>query len=444
MTQNPLSKRFTALSLLRYALPTIIMMAFMSLYTMVDGMFISRLINTTALSATNIVYPIVNVVIAVGIMLATGASAVVASQMGEEKEEEARQNFSFIVVVGIIVGILITVSGIIFLNPLLRFLGADEAVWQYCYDYGFTMLLFTPCSILQMLFQYFFVTAGRPSLGLIVIVLGGVANVVLDYIFMGPLDMGVFGAALATGIGYSIPAGFGLWYFFKHRNGSLYFVKPKLRGRVLLKSCTNGSSEMVTNLSIAVITLMFNLIMMRLVGEDGVAAITIVLYAEFLLISIFLGYSSGIAPIISYQYGSGDSEGLRQVFRVSIIFLLISSFGMFVAAILLRDMVVGIFAPESSPVRELASYGFFLYSFAYIFKGINIFASAFFTALNNGLVSAILSFLRTFLFIAVALIFLPRVWGLEGVWLAVPLAEFLAIAFSVGLLFFMRKVYHYA
>lgn len=278
--KNPLAKKYTTFGLLRFTLPTIVMMVFMSLYTMVDGIFVSRFISTTALSAVNIVFPVVCFVIAVGIML-----------------------------------------GQLFFHPLLRVLGANEVVWQFCYDCGRVLLWFVPLAILQMIFQYFFVVAARPGLGLAVTVAGGVTNIVLDWVFIVPGGMGVAGAALATGIGYAIPGLFGLWYFTFRRGGSLYFVKPKFDGWALFKTCTNGASEMVTNLSMAVTTLIFNLLMMRYLGEDGVAAITIVLYAQYLLTSLFLGYSSGVGPLISYNHGSGDTGTLRKLFKISMSFI---------------------------------------------------------------------------------------------------------------------------
>lgn len=443
MKENKLARDFTSMGLLKFTLPTIIMMMFMSLYTMIDGVFVSRLISTSALSAVNIVYPLINFVIAVGIMLATGGSAIVAVNMGEGNSKEAKENFTFIVAVGIIVGFVITIVGLIFIEPLLSLMGANDAVWQFCYDYTKVLVLFVPLAMLQMLFQFFFVTAGKPTLGLIVTVLGGVANIVLDYVFIAVLDMGIAGASFATGIGYSIPAIFGLIFFFINRKGTLYFVKPKFRRKVLLKACSNGSSEMVTNLSLAIITLMFNLIMMNLIGEDGVAAITIVLYAEYFLVSIFLGYSSGVAPVISYKYGSGDNKGLRHAFRTSMIFIALSSLLMFVAALTLKDSIVRIFAPSDTTVYEIAIRGFFIYSFAFLLKGINIFASSLFTALNNGKVSALLSFLRTFFFIFIALIILPKIMGVDGVWLSVPVAEVFAAGFSAFFIIKCKRDYHY-
>lgn len=445
MGENRLAKEYSAGGLLRFALPTIVMMIFMASYTMVDGIFVARLVNTTALSAVNIVYPFLNLVLAVGIMLGTGGSAYIAMQMGEGEEAGARENFSFLVTVAVAVSLVIAIFMQVFLDPVLRFLGANEAVWNYCWDYAQGLIWFTPVSVLQLVFQYFFVTAGRPGISLAVTMIGGAANIVLDYVFIELMGMGVSGAAIATGIGYSIPALFGLCYFILNRKGSLYLVKPRLRWRVLIKSCANGSSEMVTNLSMAVITLLFNRILMAMVGEDGVAAATIVFYAEYMLVSAFLGYASGVAPIISYRYGEQNTKQLRHVFRVSIYFVVIVSVAVFAASLLLNHNIVALFVGgRSGPVWELGVRGFFLYAFAYLFKGLNIFASSLFTALNNGKISALLSFLRTFLFIVGALLILPQIWGVDGVWLSVPVAETLALVCSIVLLVRKRHIYHYA
>lgn len=440
---NALSKKFTFWSLLKFALPTIVMMEFMSLYTMVDGVFVSRMVGTSALSAVNIVYPAISFVIAVGIMLATGGSAVIAANMGEGKNQEAKENFTLIVVTGIAAGLLITALGLVFLDPLLRALGANASIYHYCYDYAFVLILFVPLSILQMLFQFFFVTAGKPSYGLFVTILGGLANIVLDYLLIGPADMGIAGAALATGIGYSIPALYGLYYFTVKRKGTLYFVKPKFRIKVLLHSCTNGSSEMVTNLSTAVVTLLFNILMMKYLGEDGVAAITIVLYAQYLLTAIFLGYSSGIAPIISYNYGNQNNPQLQKIFTISMKFLISSSVVIFIIALVFARLIVLVFAPVGSSVYQIAIHGFYLFSSGYLFMGINIFASSLFTALSDGKVSAILSFLRTFVFIAIGMLLLPRFLSVNGIWLAVPIAEVLSILVSAFYIYRQRNVYHY-
>lgn len=301
---NKLNIKISAGALLRYALPTIISTVFMSVYQMTDGIFVARLINTTALSAVNIIMPLIMVSVALGMMLASGGSAIIAKRMGEGKEQAARENFSLLIVVSIIGGVALSVLGLVFINPLIRFLGANDTIYQYCYDYAFTSLLLFPFGIMAMLFQVFFITAGRAALGMAISMLGGVVTVALDYICIALLDMGITGAAVSTGVGYAVPGLIGLLYFIFNRKGSLYLVRPKMDGQVLIKTCTNGASEMVTSLSQSVITILFNNVLMRMAGENGVAAITIILYVQGLLNSAFMGYSTGIAPIRGNRFCS--------------------------------------------------------------------------------------------------------------------------------------------
>lgn len=441
---NPaIGREFHFASLIRFALPTIIMMIFMSLYTIVDGIFISRFVGTDALSATNIVYPMINIVLAVAIMLATGGSAVVARKMGEGKTKSAKQSFTFIVISGTAAGAVIGLLGIVFLEPICLFLGASAALMEYCKSYLFVLLLFAPAAVLQILFQSFFVTAGRPMLGLLLTVIAGVGNAVFDYLFIVPLGMGVAGAALATAMGYLLPSAVGLIYFSVSKN-ALHFCRPKLDWRMLAGSCLNGSSEMVTNLSTGIITFLFNILMMRYLGENGVAAITIVIYAQFLLTALYMGFSMGVAPVISFNYGSGNTVQLQRIFRICMIFIALSSVAMYGASLLLSEYLVAIFAPVGSAVYEVASHGFWLFSLSFLFAGINIFASGMFTALSNGKVSALISFMRTFAFILVGLLLLPRFLDVDGIWLAVPFAEILTMGISVVYLKKMSGVYQYA
>ena len=441
---NTLARKHNLWSLLRFTAPTIIMMVFMSLYTMVDGMFVSRFVGTAALSAVNIAYPAISVVVAIAIMLATGGSAVIAAQMGQGQPRLAKENFSLLVYVGIAVGLLLTILGFAFLQPLVTLLGANAATFAYCTDYLAVLLPFTPFAILQLLFQYFFVTAGKPVLGLVTTMAGGMANIVLDYLFIVPMGMGVAGAALATGIGYAIPGIFGLAYFGLCRSGTLSLVRPRWRLDTLVSSCLNGSSEMVTNLATAITTYLFNIIMMRLLGEDGVAAITIVLYAQFLLTAIYLGYASGVGPVISYHHGSGNRAELKKLFRMSMLFIAVSSLLTFGMTLLLGRPLVLIFTGAGSTVYDLALRGFMLFGISYLFIGFNIFASALFTAFSDGRVSAIISFARTFLFLVVAVLLMPMAFGIDGVWLSVPAAELAALAVSAWYLIRLRHKYHFA
>lgn len=435
---HSLSKKHTASSLLRFALPTIIMMVFMSLYTIVDGFFISRYIGTNALSSANIVYPVTNILLGIGIMLATGGNAIIAKFMGEGRPEKSRTTFTLIVTVSIIAGIIFFVLCTVFITPLVSALGANELLMKDSIDYLQTLLYFSPALILQLLFQTFFVTEGRPQIGLFLTIGSGITNVILDYVFIVPLGMGIRGAALATGIGYVIPAVFGLVYFSLSRH-SLYFTKLAWSGRILGQSCFNGSSEMVTQISTGIITFIFNLLMMKLVGENGVAAITIIQYSEYLLNALFMGFAMGIAPIISYNYGSKNKPLLKSLIKVALVFCGISSLVLSIAAKLGTSSLIQMFTPKDSSVYELAFVGFLIFSTGFLFSGTNIFTSALFTALSDGKTSAIISFSRTFFFILIALFTLPNLFGVTGVWLAIPIAEACTIVMSI---LYLRKLFH--
>ena len=442
--QNNISQDFNTRSLLRFAFPTMVMMVFMSMYQMVDAVFISNFISSNALSALNIVYPIPSIIIALSVMLATGGSAIIAKNMGEGKDWEAKENFSFLIFTGIVMSITILVLCIVFLDPIIYVLGGHtEELYDYCHDYLLILILATPLSVLQMLFQTFFVTAGRPNLGLVMTVLGGVANIVLDYLFIVSLHMGVSGAAIATSIGYAIPALFGLFYFCVNREGTLYFIKPKFRLSVLKETCSNGASEMVNNMSVAITTYLFNILMLKYAGNDGVAAITIVLYAQFLMTSVFMGFSGGVAPVFSYKYGEENYSHIKRIFKISVRFVMVTSVVVLVLAYLFKDVVIGIFTPPSSPVFPMTRHGFILFSVSFLFTGLNIFSSALFTAFSNGKVSATLSFLRTFVFLVICLIVLPLIWKVDGIWIAVPIAEGLSFAAAIYCFFRYHKTYHF-
>lgn len=439
---NSIAKDFKFFSLLRFALPTMVMMIFMSLYSIVDGIFISRLLGTNALSAANIVYPVISIVFAVGIMLSTGGSALIAKKLGEGKERKAREDFSFLTLVSFLFGIAILLIGNIFIEPIVRALGSTDALLPYCVDYLSVSLLLAPAAMLQMMFQTFFVTAGKPLIGLMLTISGGVANMILDYLFMGPFNMGISGAALATGIGELIPAVIGLFYFLFTRH-SLYLTKPVVRFQVLKESCFNGSSEMVTNLSTAVVTYLFNITMLKFLGEPGVAAITIVLYGQFLFNALYMGFSMGVAPVISYNHGSQNLPLLKRIFKICIGFISISSILITIMALVSSPVIVEIFTPIGSATYDIAKTGFFLFSINYIFAGINIYSSSMFTAFSDGKVSALISFVRTFVLIVLNILLLPYLIGVNGVWLAVPAAEFMTLFLSVYLFYKKRDVYHY-
>lgn len=433
MTQT-IGRDYSPLSLLKFALPSIIMMGFMSLYTIVDGMFVSRYVGSNALSSVNIVYPVLNLLIAAGLMLATGGSAVVAKRFGEQKPEEARSTFSMVVAIGLAVSVLLTVLTMLLAEPICYFLGADDVLFANCKTYLCVLMLFAPACMLQTLYQSFFVAAGKPNLGLLLIICAGLANVMLDWLFIAVFQWGVAGAAMATGIGQMIPAVCGT-IFFLSKKKDLYYAKFRVQGRLLLHICGNGSSEMVSQLSIAVVTLLFNLILMRLAGPDGVAAITIILYCEFLFSSLYLGFTIGVAPIFSFCFGAQDKERLRKLHKICCRFILGSALFLALTVFFGSSHIVAAFVEPGTATYEMASLGFSIFAVAYLFIGMNIYSSGLFTALSDGINSALISFSRTFVFTVISLLTLPALIGINGVWLAMPLAEFI----TAFLAFILRR-----
>ena len=407
------------------------MMIFMSLYTIVDGIFISRFLGSNALSSLNIVFPVINVVIAIATMLGTGGNAIISKYLGEGRDRDARECLTQFTVIGLAISLLLLVLTQIFLTTLCRALGSTDVLLADCRAYLSVSLMFAPACMLQTLFQSYLVTAGMPALGLFLTIGAGVLNAVLDYVLILVFPMGIAGAAIATGIGQSVPAVAGLFYFLLSRKG-LYFTRFRLHPKELFMACYNGSSEMVTQLSNAVITFLFNLIMLDLAGENGVAAITILLYGQFLFNGFYLGFSIGISPIVGFQYGAGNRKQLRSIYRTSFLFVLASSVVLTVIAIISSTPLVSVFTRDPKTFM-LADAGFRIFAFNFLFSGFNIASSGFFTALSNGRVSAIISFLRTLVFIMLSLLTLPRFFGITGAWLAIPVAEFLTLLLALRL-----------
>lgn len=424
--ENQISKEFTFISLIRFALPTIGMMIFSSLYTIVDGIFVSRLVGTDALSSINIAYPCISIMIGIGIMFASGGSAVVSTNIGEGKTQKACKNFTLIVISAFFISLVGSILGIIFINPLVDILGAEGELVRHSTVYLKILLMFIPAAVLQIVFQNFYVATGKPGVGLAVSLFAGVLNAVLDYVFMGPMNMGIEGAAYATVAGYIVATLLGI-LFFSSKKQHIHFLKPELDVAVITETCFNGSSEMVTSISTSVITFLFNLIMMKYLGSDGVAAITIILYCEFLLSALYIGFSIGVAPILSYNYGNQNYERLRKIFNMNRNFIICTSGIVFVTAILSAPFITRIFVDTLNPVYLLAKHGLYLFSISFLFSGINIYSSAFFTALSNGKVSAIIAFSRTFVFFIFGITMLPKILEVDGVWLAVPFAEIMTL-----------------
>lgn len=434
---HTINGHFTPASLLKFAAPSIIMMMFMSLYTIIDGIFISRFIGSNALSSLNIVYPVINIVFAIGTMLGTGGNAIISRYMGEGKIKEAKECLTQFVVIGLIVSIILLIITELNLTGISRLLGASDILLADCDSYLSMVIFFAPAAMLQCLFQSYFVTAGHPNLGLVLTIIAGILNAGLDYFFIVVCQMGISGAALATGIGQAIPAIAGL-IFFTFSKGSLHFTSFSLRLKELGQACYNGSSEMVSQLANAIITFLFNIVMMRLAGEHGVAAITILLYGQFLFNAFYLGFSIGIGPIVGFQYGAGNKKELKNIHRISFLFVGLSSVLLTIAAIVLSTPIVTIFTQDAETFR-LAAPGFKIFAINFLFSGLNIASSGFFTALSNGLISAVISFCRTLVFIVLCLLILPTFLGITGAWIAIPVAEFLTLILSA----FMHVRYFY-
>lgn len=424
-----------------YVLPSVVTMLFMALYTIVDGAFIALFVNSDALAGQNLVYPINNLSLGLGIMFATGSNAQVSMLLGEGKPKEANEKFTLTVVTAGIVGLVTTGLLLIFFRPLLDFLGAEERTWTYCVQYGLVLVLTAPLVILKEVLVSFLRVDGQPRLSMVATILGGITNIVLDYVFMVIFDWGVLGAAIATSLGILLGACVALWYFLSGRS-KMRFTRLRMDGGYLLRISGNGSSEMVNQLSAGITTLLFNLIALHYHGPDGVAAVTIMIYAEFVLISLFLGLAMGCASPISYQYGCRDFSGNRRILRYSVIWVACGSLALFLCAFFKPEWPVLCFVREGTAVFDLAKQGLFLFSFSLIFSGGNIFASGLFTALGNGLVSALIAFCRSILFLAGSLLLLPRWLGFDGVWLAIPVAETLTCVVVWVCLFRWRKTYH--
>ena len=432
----------TGRNILRFVFPTIVMTVFNTFYTMVDGLFVSNLIGTAALSAINLTAPAIGLITAVSGMLATGGSAVVMKKMGEGREDEARQDFTLLILTNAVVGAVMMALSYGLMDVLLGSMGLSPEVFGYCHAYLSDYLLFTIPILLMYNFSLYLIAADRSRLSLICTVAGGVSNIVLDYVLIAMAGLGIRGAAVATGLGYSLTAAAGLLVFRK-RDSLLHFQKPVFRGGVLFHASANGLSELATSLVSGITTLLFNLAMLKYIGEDGVAAITIIMYVLMFVSALFIGYSYGAAPMISYYHGEGNHEKLKKLVRFSVRFILGASALCAAVSALATPALVGVFTRPDSPVYALAVTGNRLCSIALLFLGLNVFASSMFTALSNGVVSAVLAFSRSFLFTVACVQLLPLLLGVTGVWLATPAAELLGLLMSAALLARHQKRYGY-
>ncbi len=439
--QNAYEKSVTLKNVLKFAVPTIAMSVFMSFYTMVDGLFVSNLIGTDALSAINLTAPVIQLVTAVSTMLATGGSAVIMKKMGERKMEEAREDFTFLILVNVVVGFAIGL-GYLLMDTLFAGMGLSPEVAGYCGEYLSRYLLFTVPILLMNNFTLYMIASEKATLSLACSVAGGVLNIILDYVLIAWMGLGIGGAAVATGMGYSVTAVVGL-FVFSRKGGLLYFRRPVARLRVLFRAASNGCSEMATSLVTGIITLMFNWTMLTYVGEDGVAAVTIIMYVLMFASSLYTGYSYGVAPMLSFYYGERNGEKLKRLVSLSLRVIGVISVLTVAASFVFTGPLVSVFAREDNPVYGLAVTGNRICTIALFFIGFNIFASGMFTALSNGVVSAVLAFSRSFVFMLITMLALPAFLGVNGIWLATPAAELMALVLSAAMFFKYRKRYQY-
>ncbi|MDD6880385.1 MAG: MATE family efflux transporter [Firmicutes bacterium] len=443
MTDNLIyNKEINTKNILAFTIPTMIRMIFISMYTIVDGIVVSNYVGSVGLSAINIVYPVLNVCMALAFMLGTGSNAIIGKKLGEGKREEACSFMTLTIIINVLAIVALIAVFLTVDEQIYMMLGSDRELLPYCVEYGTVIVMGGPVWVMQVLFQSYLVTTDRPRMGLGLSIASGVVNIVLDILLVGYLGMGLTGAAIASISGMMIGGLIPLTVFIK-KDSLLHFAKPVWKGKEFLKALGNGSSEMVTNLSSAVTTTLFNLQMMAIIGEKGVAAISAILYLQFVFVAVFFGFTSGIAPVISYNFGAKNYDNIRKAFRISMGITLVISIGMSSLAILTDDFWVWIFASHDEALSDLMLEGFRIIIVSVLLTGVNVFASGFFTALNNGKVSALISILRTFVLEAGALILLPRLFGLAGVWWALPAAEGLALIVTVVMLVRYRGVYRY-
>ncbi len=440
-----LSDHFTYRRLLRFTLPSIAMMIFTSIYGVVDGYFVSNFAGKTPFSAVNLIMPFIMIVSTVGFMLGTGGTALVSKTLGEQNVERANSLFSLLVYVAFVLGILFSVLGIAFLRPIASFLGATGELLDCCVLYGRIVIAAMPFFILQVMFHSFFITAEKPQLGFIVTVASGVANMIGDFVLVTllPQEHKLAGAAIATALSQIVGGGVPLIYFFGKNKSILRLGKTRFEGRAILKACTNGLSELVNSASMSVVGMLFNVQLLKYAGEDGVAAYGVMMYVSMVFMAVFIGYSIGTAPIVGYQYGAQNHDELKNLLRKSLILLLIGGVLMSVAAEALAVPLSKLFVGYDEGLMNLTISGFRIFALMFLFMGVAMFGSGFFTALNDGVTSAIISFLRTMLFEAGTVLLLPLLLGLQGIWFATVVAEAMAFVLTFVFLFAKRKKYRY-
>ena len=442
-TQIQLSDHFTYQKLLRFVLPSIVMMVFTSIYGVVDGLFVSNFAGKTPFAAINLVMPFIMVLGGIGFMIGTGGTALVSKVLGEGEPEKAKRYFTMMILFTLLVGAVLAVFGVTMMEKVARFLGATDEMLHDCVLYGRIVISFTAAFMLQNVFQSFLIAAEKPKLGLIATVAAGVTNMALDALFIAGFHWGVAGAAIATGLSQCVGGLFPLIYFLRPNSSKLRLVRTKLELRPILNACGNGSSELMSNISSSIVSMIYNFQLLKYIGEDGISAYGVLMYVQFVFIAIDIGYSIGCAPIVGFHFGAQNHTELKNMLGKSVKLMCGAGVVMAVLAQVLAAPLARLFVGYDEVLYTLTCHAFRLFSFAFLFAGFNIFASSFFTALNNGLISAVISFLRTLVLQTSSVILLPLIFGVDGIWYAITAAEIFATTISVIFLFAKRKKYHY-
>ena len=438
-----LSDHFSYKKLLRFTLPSIAMMIFTSIYGVVDGLFVSNFVGKTPFAAVNMIWPYVMLLGCAGFLFGTGGSALIAKKLGERKPQEANRLFSLFVYTSIVVGVVIAAAGQLLLGPVARLQGAEGELYDNCIRYGRVVLLGTPAYVLQLEFQSLLITAEKPQLGLYVTVGSGVLNMIGDALFTAILPWGLHGAALATVLGQIAGGIVPLLYFFSKNNSLLRLTRCRFNGKALLHCCVNGSSELMSNISMNLVGMLYNIQLMRYIGEDGVAAYGVLMYVSFIFISIFIGYAIGTAPIFGFHYGAQNGGELRSLLKKSFVLMGITSVAMVILSIVFARPLAKIFVGYDKALCDLTVRAFIINAFSLLFVGIAIFSSSFFTALSDGVTSALIAFLRTLVFQVAAVLLLPLIFGVDGIWASVIAAELAACTLGTVFIFTKRKKFGY-
>ena len=438
-----LHEHFTYKKLLRFTMPSIVMMIFTSIYGVVDGIFVSNFAGKTPFAAINLIMPYIMIIGTVGFMMGTGGTALISKTMGMGDRQKANEIFSMLTWVSIFSGVLLSVISIACLRPVARLLGAQGQMLEDCVTYGRIVLPASAAFILQFAFQSFCVTAERSNLSLIMTVVSGVCNIVLDALFVAVFGWGLEGAAAATAISQFVGAAIPILYFARPNKSLLRLGRLTFDGKALWRTCSNGASELMSNLSMSLVGMLYNIQLLAYAGEDGVAAYGVIMYVNLVFLSVFIGFSIGSAPLFGFNYGADNRQELKNLFRKSLVILSISSVLMVVCAILLARPLARIFVSYDAYLMEMTVRGFVIYSLSFLLAGLNIFGSAMFTALNNGFISAAISFVRTLVCQIAAVLLLPLIWELDGIWLSIVAAELVALMLTAVFTLAFRKRYHY-